>query len=59
MEDPNVTGDVKRLYWTTGAVVPTAAGLRPAHVTEELYVPYFAKATKGCFFVFLRTSFVG
>ena len=30
-------------------VVPTSAGLRPTLVTEELYVPYFAKATKGCF----------
>jgi len=57
------TGDFKRFYWTTGpttfrgryfegqgTVVPTGAGLRPTLVTEELYVPSFAKATKGCFF---------
>jgi len=30
-----------------GTVVPTGAGLRSALVTEELYLPSFAKATKG------------
>jgi len=60
MEGPDETGGLKRLNWTTGpttsrgryyegqgTVVPTAAGLCPALVPEELYVPSFAKATKG------------
>ena len=55
----HVTGDFKRLYWTTGTVVPTGDGLHPAHKAEKFDLPYFAKGTKGCFFVFLRTSFVG
>ena len=66
------TGDFEGFYWTTGpttsrgrycegqvTVVPTGDGLRPTRMTEELYLPYSAKAMKGCFFVFLRTSFVG
>ncbi len=72
MEGFDKAGDLKRLNWTTGhttsrgqyyegqgTVVPTGAGLRSARVAEEFDLPYFAKAMKGCFFVFLRTTFVG
>ena len=38
-----------RYYEGQGTVVPTGAELRSARMAEELYVPYFAKATKGCF----------
>ncbi len=72
MEKPDITGGFKRLYWTTGpttfrgryyegqgTVVPTGAGLRSARVAEELYVPSFAKAMKGSFFLFPQAYFVG
>ena len=32
-----------------GTVVPTGAGLRPTRMAKKLDLPYFAKATKGCF----------
>ena len=35
-----------------GTVVPTSAGLRPTRMAKKFNLPYFAKATKGCFFKF-------
>jgi hypothetical protein len=35
-----------------GTVVPTGAGLRTTRMAEEFDLPSFAKAMKGCFFVF-------
>ena len=38
MKRTDITGNLKRLYWTTGTIVPTGAGLRPALVPEKFYV---------------------
>jgi hypothetical protein len=47
MEGPDITGGFKISIGRPETVVPTGAGLRSALVTEEIYLPYFAKATKG------------
>ena len=31
----HVTGDFKRLYWTTGTVVPTSGGLRTTRMAKK------------------------
>ena len=65
MEGPDITGGFKfsigrpgllraadAALRRPGTVVPTSAGLRPTSMAEEFDLPYFAKATKGCFFKF-------
>jgi hypothetical protein len=43
------TGDFKRLYWTTGTVVPTGSGLRPALMAEEFDMEAWTEAEAFAF----------
>ena len=49
MEGPEKTGYFKRLYWTTGTVIPTGSGLRPALMAEEFDMEAWTEAEAFAF----------